>query len=177
MPEDKKRNLFDRIAVGAFSIVLVVNSLTVTLIITGAALARYIFKVNFNGYDELTVLVAFWLYFMGAAYGAYNNSHVSADVIDAYFPEGRTKKTITCVRWLITSAVCLLFVTYGFEYVKFSFVGPLGNFKRIPRSMVWRIPFWISQSSIFIGLIFMEIYFVRNFVLSAKALLSGRREA
>ncbi|MDR3075693.1 MAG: TRAP transporter small permease [Synergistaceae bacterium] len=170
MPENNKRNMFDRIAIGAFSVILVVNSLAVTLIITGAALARYVFKFNFNGYDEITVVVAFWFYFIGSAYGAYNNSHVSADVIDAYFPENTAKRVITLLRWVVTSAACGLFVYYGFNYVKFSFMGPLGTFKMIPKSMVWRIPLWISQSAIFTGLIFMEIYFIRNAVISAAAL-------
>jgi TRAP-type C4-dicarboxylate transport system permease small subunit len=162
--------------VGVLSVLIVVNSLAVTLVITGAALARYIFKVNFNGYDEIAVLLAFWLYFSGAAYGAYNNSHVSADVIDAYCPESTTKRILTVLRWLITSCACGLFVYYGFDYVKFSFMGPLGNFQFLPKSMVWRIPFWTSQSAIFVGLILMEIYFVRNLIQSARALFR-RREA
>jgi len=176
MPDGHKKNLFDRIIVGFFSVVLVITSLAMTCIITGAALARYIFKVNFYGYDEIAVLVAFWLYFMGAAYGAYNNSHVTADIIDAYFPEGLTRKVLTLLRWLITSVACGLFVYYGFGYFKFSFMGPLGNYNFLPKSMVWRIPLWTSHAAIFSGLIFMEIYFLRNLVLSARVLFR-RREA
>jgi len=174
MPEQPMRNAFDKIVVGAFSIVIVVNSLLITLIITGAAVTRYILKINFIGYDELAVLVAFWFYFTGAAYGAYNNSHVTADVIDAYFPDGAAKRALTFARWLVTSAACGLFVYYGYRYFMFSFVGPLGNFEFQPKSMTWRIPLWTTHISIFLGLIFMELYFIRNLALSAKALASGR---
>jgi TRAP-type C4-dicarboxylate transport system permease small subunit len=176
MLEQPQQNMFDKIIVKIFSIVIVVNSLLITLIITGAAASRYVFKINFKGYDEIAVLVAFWLYFIGAAYGSYNNSHVSADVIDAYFPDGRAKKILTCLRWLITSLACGLFVYYGYKYFLFSFLGPLGNFQFQPKSMTWRIPLWTSHLSVFLGLIFMEVYFVRNLVLSAKA-LSGRDKA
>jgi TRAP-type C4-dicarboxylate transport system permease small subunit len=170
------KNLFDRVVVGAFAIIIVVNSLLLTLIIAGAALARYVFKINFYGYEEIAVLVAFWFYFMGAAYGSYNNTHVSADVVDAYLPEGRVKRVLTFIRHFVTCAVCGLFVYYGYEFFIFGFVGPLGNFQFKPTSMVWRIPLWTSYSAIFAGLIFMEVYFIRNLVLNTRALI-GRGKA
>lgn len=175
MPEQPGRNIFDRVVVGVFSFVIAVNSILITLIIVGAAATRYILKINFVGYDEIAVLVAFWFYFTGAAYGAYNNSHVTADVIDAYFPEGTAKRVLTFARWLLTSLACGLFVFYGYNYFKFSFVGPLGNFLFQPKSMTWRIPLWTSHASIFLGLVFMEIYFIRNLAQSVRALAAGDR--
>jgi TRAP-type C4-dicarboxylate transport system permease small subunit len=171
MSNGAERNIFDRIVVGFFTIVIVANSLLITLIIAGAAVARYIFKVNFYGYEEIAVLVAFWLYFMGAAYGSYNNTHVSADIVDAYLPECRIKRALTFVRHLVTCAVCGLFAYYGYEFFSFGFVGPLGNFQFKPTSMVWRIPLWTSYAAIFAGLILMEVYFLRNLVLSARKLI------
>jgi TRAP-type C4-dicarboxylate transport system permease small subunit len=176
MPEEQGKNKFDKIVVRAFSIVIVVCSLLVTLIIVSAAATRYVFKINFLGYDEFAVLVAFWFYFIGAAYGAYNNSHVTADIVDAYFPEGTAKKILTSVRWLVTSIACGLFVYYGYNYFMFSFRGPLDNFQFLPKSMTWRIPLWTTHAAIFSGLIFMEIYFLRNLALSVKALI-GRNKA
>lgn len=162
----------NRILIAVFSAVIALGSIGLTLIIAGAAAARYVFKTNFYGYEEIAVLVAFWLYFTGAAYGAYNNTHVSADVVDAYFPESQAKRVLTFLRWLITVGVCGLFTCYGFDFFEFGFVGPLGNFQFLPTSMVWRIPLWTSYSAIFAGLIFMEIYFFRNLIISAKALFS-----
>lgn len=170
--EKKPKNKFDRILVGGFSIVLAANSLLLTLIIVGAAASRYVFKVNFYGYDEIAVLVAFWLYFIGAGYGSYNNTHVSADVVDAYMPEGTMKKFFALLRHLITVGVCGLFMYYGYAFFMFGFAGPLGNFTFQPKSMVWRIPLWTSYGAISAGLVFMEIYFARNLVQSAKALFS-----
>jgi TRAP-type C4-dicarboxylate transport system permease small subunit len=177
MVELSKKNLFDKIVVGALSVVLVVNSLAMTVLIVAAAAARYIFKVNFNGYDEIAVLIAFWLYFMGAAYGAYNNSHVTADIVDAYFPPGTLRGVLTLLRSVVTCAACGLFVYYGFGYFKFSYMGillPNGSVLK-PTSMVWRIPHWITHLGIFSGLIVMEIYFLRNLVISVKTLVQGSK--
>jgi TRAP-type C4-dicarboxylate transport system permease small subunit len=172
MADEAGKNLFDRIVVGAFSIVLVVNSLALTLIITGAALSRYVFKVNFTGYDEIVVIVAFWFYFMGSAYGSYNNSHVTADLVDAYFPEGTGKRVMHVIRWFVTSAACGLFAYYGYRYFMFSFKGPLGTFIMQPKTMIWRIPHWIAHLSIFSGLVLMEYYFLRNLLQSIRLLVS-----
>ncbi|MDR1472565.1 MAG: TRAP transporter small permease [Synergistaceae bacterium] len=177
MPEGPRKNALDRILVSFFAFILILNSLGITLLITGAASARYVFKVNFYGYDEIAVLVAFWFYFMGAAYGSYNNSHVTADIVDAYIPMGKTRRALTFARWLLACAACGIFVYYGFGYFKFSFMGPLGNFQFIPKSMVWRIPLWTSHLAIFSGLIFMEIYFLRNLILSTRAIVRGEGEA
>ena len=169
----KPKNMFDRILVGAFSLIIGINSVLLTLIIAGAACARYVFKVNFYGYEEIAVLIAFWFYFIGAAYGAYNNTHVSADIVDSYLKEGTVKRVMTFLRSTVTFLVCGLFAYYGFAFFDFGFRGPLGTFQFLPTSMVWRIPLWTSYGAIFFGLIFMEIYFFRNVVLSVKALARG----
>ena len=172
----KPRNKFDRVVIGAFSVVLAANALILTLVICGAAASRYLFKINFYGYDEIVILLAFWFYFIGAAYGSYNNTHVSADVVDAYCKEGPTKRVLTFVRHLITAGICGVYMYFGYNFFMFGFAGPLGNFTFQPKSMVWRIPLWTSYSAIFVGLIFMEIYFLRNLVLSTKALFGGGKD-
>lgn len=172
----KPKNRFDKVLIGVLSFVLTANSLLLTLIIVGAATTRYVLKINFYGYDEIAVLIAFWLYFIGAAYGSYNNTHVSADVVDAYMPEGTLKKVFAVLRHLITASVCGIFAYYGYSFFMFGFAGPLGNYTFQPKSMVWRIPLWTSYSAISVGLIFMEIYFIRNLILSIKALFSNRKE-
>lgn len=168
--QTKSRNPFDKIVVGLFSAVLILGSLGMTCIIAGAATARYLFKTNFYGYEEIAVLVAFWSYFIGAAYGSYNKTHVSADIVDAYFPDGFTKRVLTFVRCAVTFCICGLFTYYAYGFFEFGFVGPLGNFQFQPTSMVWRIPLWTSYSAILVGLIFMEVYFFRDVVLSFAAL-------
>ena len=167
------KTLFDKIVVRALSAVIAVTSLAMTCVLAGAAASRRVFEINFNGYDEIAIVIGFWLYFMGAAYGAYNNTHVSADVVDAYFPEGPTKRALTFLRCLITASICCIFTYFGYHFFMFGFAGPLGNYTFQPKSMVWRIPLWTSYAAIFIGLIFMDVYFLRNLVLSVKALAAG----
>ena len=43
-------------------------------------LMRYIFKTSLIGIEELAAYIAFWLYFIGSAYGTYERSHIKAEL-------------------------------------------------------------------------------------------------
>ncbi len=55
---------------------LVLSSLFVVLIMCVTVLLRYVFKSDLFGMEEIVVIAAFWLYFMGSSYGVYDQSHV-----------------------------------------------------------------------------------------------------
>ena len=131
---------------------------------------RYVLKGDLYGYEEWVKLLAFWLYFMGAAIGAYNRTHVSADLVHAYLPPGIIKKSMIFLKDLVTVVVTLLFVWYGYDFFMFGFMGPLGTGIAIPKTTIWRISLWTSYLAVFSGLIFMALYFTRDLVLSTLAL-------
>lgn len=164
------KNLFDRITINSFSIICFFTCVSLTLIICVATFFRYIVKGDLYGYEEWVKFLAFWLYFMGAAIGAYNRTHVSADLINAYLPEGTFKNFLAFLKNLITVGVCLLFTWFGYEFFMFGFMGPLGTGIAIPKTTVWRIPFWFGYLSVFMGLGFMSFYFARDLILSARVL-------
>ncbi len=165
-----RRNLFDRIFIGSFSIVCFSSTVALTLIICAATFFRYVVKGDLYGYEEWVKIIAFWLYFLGAAIGSYNRTHVSADLVNAYLPDGKLKESLVCLKNLVTVGVSVLFVWYGYEFFMFGFQGPLGTGIAIPKTTVWRISFWVGYLSVFLGLIFMSIYFTRDLVISMRAL-------
>lgn len=174
IPLDQPKNIFDRITINGLSLICFSTSVVLTLIICAAAFFRYIIKGDLYGYEEWVKFIAFWLYFAGAAIGAYNRTHVSADLVQAYVSDGKLKNFLVFLKNLITVGVCLLFVWYGYEFFMFGYMGPLGTGIAIPKTTVWRIPFWFGYLAVFMGIAFMGIYFIRDLVLSARVLF--RRE-
>ena len=177
-PEDrpgvmKPRNLFDKVVVNGFSAVTLIMSVLLTILIAMATFVRYVIQGDLYGYEEWVKLFAFWLYFSGAAIGAFNRTHVSADLVQSYVPEGALKRLMVFAKDLITVSVTLLFVWYGYGFFTFGFMGPLGTGIALPRTTIWQIPLWTSYLAIFLGLIFMAFYFTRDLLKSTKALLSG----
>lgn len=169
------KNLFDRIAINSFSIVCVFSTVALTLIICVATFFRYVVKGDLYGYEEWVKILAFWLYFLGAAMGSYNRTHVSADLVNAYLPDGKLKLFLIFLRNLVTVGISVLFAWYGYEFFMFGFQGPLGTGIAIPKTTVWRISLWVGYLSVFMGLVFMAIYFTRDLIQSIRALF-GREE-
>jgi len=174
-PENRpdKKSPLDLALLAFFSIVTVVCSLLLSLIIAAAAFTRYIIGGDLYGFEEWVKLFAFWLYFMGGAYGAYNNTHVSADVVDSYMKDGLLKRATVFLRNLITSGISILFTWYGYEFFMFGFMGPLGTGIALPRTTVWQIPLWTSYLAVFLGLIFMTYYFTMRMLRSLRDLIRG----
>ena len=173
-PVHAPKNFFDRITVNGFSIVCFSTSLILTIIICAATFFRYVVKGDLYGYEEWVKLFAFWLYFMGAAIGAYNRTHVSADLVHVYCPKGKLKDFLVFLKDLITVGVSLLFAWYAYEFFMFGFKGPLGTGIAIPKTTVWRISFWVGYLSVFLGITFMAYYFARDLVHSTRTLF-GRK--
>ncbi len=169
------KNIFDKIVIGSFSFICLAMSVLLTLIICAVTFVRYILQGDLYGFEEWVKLMAFWLYFSGAAIGAYNRTHVSADLVSAYIKEGKFRQFLVFLRYLLTVSTCLLFVWYGWDFFYFGFMGPLGTGIAIPKTSAWRIPLWIGYLSVFSGLAFMAFYFMRDLILSGMILFGLRR--
>jgi len=173
---DTPKNFFDKIVINSFSVICFSTTIILTVVICAAAFFRYILDGDLTGYEEWVKIFAFWLYFSAAAIGAYNRTHVSADLVQAYVPDGRFKDFLVFLKDLITVGVCLLFTWYGYEFFMFGFMGPLGTGVAIPKTNVWRICLWVGYLSVFLGLIFMSYYFLRDLFMSTRTLLFGRKD-
>jgi len=169
----KPKNIFDKTVVFSFSFITFSMSLVLTTLIVIATILRYVLEVDLYGYEEWVKLFAFWLYFSGAALGAFNGTHVSADLVQSYIPNGKLKNFLVFLKDLVTVMVSGLFVWYGYEFFWFGFRGPLGTGVALPMTTAWRIPFWTSYLAVFIGLIFMFWYFARDLCKSTRKLLVG----
>ena len=173
----KPENIFDKVVVSFYSIVCFVMSILLVVIISCATIMRYVLEMDLYGYEEWIKIFAFWLYFMGAGYGAFAGTHVSADLIQSYMKESVLKRLIIFIRTLVTLGITLLFTWYGYDFFMFGFTGPLGTGVAIPRSVAWRIPLWTAYLSIFLGLVSMSYYFFWDMVRAGKALIKGGQEA
>ncbi len=170
----KPTNIFDKVVINFYSIVCFVMSILLVLIISAATLMRYVFEMDLYGYEEWIKIFAFWLYFMGAGYGAFAGTHVSADLVQSYMKEGVFKRLLIFARTVITLSITGLFTWYGFDFFMFGFTGPLGTGVAIPRTVAWRIPLWTAYLSIFLGLLSMSYYFFWDMLRAGKNLMQGR---
>jgi len=131
-------------------------SLVLSFLITFGAFLRYVFHINVYGIEEVVAFFAFWLYFAGAAYGAFEDSHIQADIV-SYFV--KNLKLLSIVQAFVAGVVFLISILGIYAaWGMVSFTFQMGS-----QTPVWRFPLWIPQGSVLFGFVFMTLYFGVHF--------------
>lgn len=137
-------------------IIIAMGWLCTVIIVFGTCL-RYIFNSDLFGIEEFLIIMAFWLYFIGAAYGSYEESHIRADILTGFIKNKKIIKALRLLELTISAVTAAVFTFWGFKYL-------LWGFERGARSPGWRIPQVIPQSSIFVGFLLMAMYIIFHLI-------------
>ena len=131
--------------------VIIVTASVVTLIVFVETALRLFNWISFNGYEELLIMVAFWLYMVGCAHGSYEKSQIRADIIEVMLKENLFKDIIRILREVVTVVLSLWFAWWAWNLILYAVdIGTVTS--------VYRIPMVIGYSSIFFGVGFMAFY-------------------
>ncbi len=131
-------------------VVIMVTAVIVALIIAGACILR-VFNINFIGFEELTLLVVFWLYMIGCSHGSYEQSQITADILEQMLPPSKGKRVLRLIRYILTFILSAIFLYWAFDLV-------IWTIQADTRTSVFRLPVAIGQSSIFVGLLLSTFY-------------------
>lgn len=164
-----KNSFFWKLLLRSQQVLLVLTSLFVVFIMCLEVFLRYVLKSDLFGLEEIVVIAAFWLYFMGSSYGVYDKSHVKADIIPQMLGEKARAALSVAVRFTVSS-LCILFSIWAVEMIFYSI-------EWMPRTTGLRIPVFISQLSVLVGYVLMSIYSVVYFFEDLFRFLEIRKES
>jgi len=142
-------------------LILILSGIFVIVGITLVVLFRYFLKLDLFGMEEIITICAFWMYFIGGSYGAYERSHISADLISSYVKNDRLRTTLKAITSVITAGLCLLFLKWAYDYFRWSLDAN-------PKTTALHIPLIIPQTAILIGFILMSFYFLVHLARDLK---------
>jgi TRAP-type C4-dicarboxylate transport system permease small subunit len=137
--------------------VLVASATLLILLLTSEVVMRYIIHYPGMEVEEIAGLLAFWLYFMGAAYGTYDRSHIKAEVTYLMFKDPRKLAIAKASAVAIALVLAGIMVSWGLTYF-------IWGITQGERSRILFMPMVLSQSSIFFGAILMFLYFTTELV-------------
>jgi len=157
----KGLGLFQKTVMASTSIIIV-GMICYTIVI------RYVFGSDFYGSEELISMLAFWLYFMGAAQGSREKSQISADLLSCYIKNARVRGAVLLLKDAITCGICILFTVWALQFVSWALV-------MNPKSPVFRLPMLIPQAAVGLGFVLMSLYHVTYFVQDLIAFIKGER--
>lgn len=143
---------------------LILSSSLVTLITFIAVITRTL-NINFLGYEEILIICAFWLYMLGAAYGSFEKSHITADIIVVMMKESKWKSLLAIIRNTLTLVLGFIFLLWALNL--FQWTVEMQN-----KTPVWRIPVTVAQSSLLFGLSICTFYNVVYLYDEIKAFIN-----
>lgn len=118
---------------------------------------RYVLGSPLFGIEELILFIGMWLYFMGASYGAYERSHIKAELINIWCKSERSLAILRTVASIFTVILAVVLVTWTYPFF-------IWELKKGGTSQALLLPKIICQSAVFVGSILMAFYFILELV-------------
>ena len=147
--------------------IMIFTSLVIAAMILMSAIMRYVFHSDFYGMEEVVIILAFWLYFMGSSYAAYEDSHIKADLLSSMAKTKKTKAIFSAVKNFLSLLISILVTVWCVEFI-------VWNIHMNPKSPVYGIPLLISQVPILISFTLMTIYIFGHLVNDIKEIKNNK---
>lgn len=144
--------------------VVIVLSLLIAGMLSWGIFARVVIGVPLFGLEELVLICVMWLYMIGTIFASKDRSHLTADFVQIIF---RNKRILSFIRFLatvISLVIALNFVTWSYDLF-------IWGFEKKQTTPVFRIPWYVSQSSVLFCSVFLTLYLVRDTFNDLKDLL------
>lgn len=110
--------------------------------------------------EEMSILFALWLYFMGCIYCARNNSHIGGGFADIWF-KGKKLRIIKSIALFIDLTVVSVFTILSVKY----FIYLINSSKS---SLYLRMNKSVWEAAMVVGFSMMVIYLIKHFYNSIK---------
>ena len=146
--------------------VMVFSSIAIILTIVWGVVCRYFLKINFAGSDELLVILALWLYYIGGLYGSYEDSHIKADVLSIFIQKDVIIYILNIVVKAISLATSVYLAIWAYEYLQLSL--KLGGV-----TTAYKLPMLCSRLAIVVGYIAPVIYNIYHLFLAITSKKQG----
>ncbi|MFD1606982.1 TRAP transporter small permease [Oceanobacillus luteolus] len=131
--------------------ILITSGLVIVFGLIMSILFRYVLKLDFFGLEEIILIPTIWLYFIGAAYGSYEDSHISGDLAGAIIKSKRIKFWLRIITLVLSLVATVIFTIWTLNFLIWS----------IYNSGVttgWGIPIFVYHLPIFISFVLISLY-------------------
>ena len=130
---------------------------------------RYILEMPLMWLDESIIFPAVWMYCLGCANAARDNTQIVAKILPVFFKSDRAKAAIDCCAFVFSSVISCWLTWYAGDYFLYAIeISRETGYLFLP--LVW------GESAIFVGMVLITVYTVLQFFKSL-ALVKNLRTA
>jgi len=133
---------------------LAAASLVMAFVFFFVVILRYLFDADLFAYEEWVLMIAFWVYFIGAAMGSFQNTHIKADFLLSLIDNVRTKWIVVSITLLIEVLIGVVMVYWGWLML----MEEVSSYPNWQKTTGLGLPFFIPKFGIFLGFVLMAFY-------------------
>ena len=139
--------------------VMIFSSIAVVFTIVVNVLCRYVLHINFNGSDEILIIFALWLYFVGGLYGNYEDCQIKADVLSIMVRNPTVLHICEIIQKTISWVVSIGLAVWAYQYLMFCM--KMGGY-----TAVFHLPMMLSRGALVFGYIAPVLYTTWHLLLA-----------
>lgn len=140
----------------------IANVAICAMILIGAFM-RYVLAKDFYGMEELVLIIAFWMYFVGSAVATKEDTQVSADLISSLLKSERQKAVLSVIRTVITTLLYILLAKWAWDYL-------LWSISLRPTTAVYKLPMSIQHAALVVSFFLSTLYEIEHLCHACIAL-------
>lgn len=132
--------------------ILFITTCAMVTILGLVVVCRYVLRVDFFGFDEIVMISAFWMYFIGSSYAMEKREHVKVDLLDRMLPL-RGQRILRIFADVVQVLVALETMRLSIAYI-------INGINIWPTTSAWGIPLITSMCAVTVGFVLMAFYVV-----------------
>ena len=144
----------------AQKVIIATCSVLIAVTFGAVVVLRYGFQANLFAYEEWVLVAAFILYFIGAAQGSYENTHIKADLMNEIISSPERRRMLGLFVIGLEVAIASTLTWWAFEMV----AEDLARYPALPATPVYKIPLAVPRGTIFVGFFLMTVYAAMHFL-------------
>lgn len=152
---------FEKITIKFEEIIMMSVGLLLPAIVTVGVFFRYVLKTDLYAIEEIEIFLAIWFYFMGSAYCSYKGTHITADILQTMTKSFKLRKAYALLATGLALVISVVFTYWCTDMVVYAW-------EKSPTTAVWKIPLFAQYLAVYISMILMSIYALRDFVRACR---------
>lgn len=160
----------DRAHIKIQKTLLAILSMVVSVLMVVEVVMRFIFQSPVFGLEEITLICMMWLYMIGAVMASHERSHLTAEMVDLVIKNKRGLAIMKALATLITLAIAGFITVWSYNLFAWGLEKQQGT-------PVFRIPWVVSQSSLFFASIMFVVYLLRDLILDLKSIAENSSQS
>lgn len=136
--------------------IVVVISLAIAFMLSYGIFSRAALGTPVFGLEELVLMGAMWLYMLGAVLASRDRSHLCADFVQVMTDNQRIVTFMHLLATIVSLFMAVMFATWSYDLM-------LWSLKKGQTTAVFHLPWYLSQSSLFVASTLFIFYLIRDF--------------